>query len=285
MAGLTFTRSRQGVSLGRSGVAIGSLMAILIFAAHATVMGQTLGNPSFDTSPPLYPGGVNILVSSNASPSYSSGYTLNTWGAENGSIVSTGNAGQSNIGYPSAASILPLSNPKMLDLAGAGTGSYSQVWQTIEVSQFTPANQALIASGNSALTFGMYFNRPDFVPQGGVTPGNASVQVEFFSQNDLDTYSQENLVPSPPFYSSGASIPANTWTPIGVTTGLIPSNTAYILLAMDYNNASMTDANGVNYDGYVDDVSVSVPEPASMGTILLCGVGFLRIRKRKSLAE
>jgi hypothetical protein len=252
---------------------------------HATTMGQTLGNPSFDTSPPLYPGGVNILVSSNSSAPYSSGYTLNTWGAENGSIVPTGNAGQSNIGFPSAASILPLSSPDMLDLAGLGTGSYSQVWQTIEVSQFTPANQALIASGNAAVTFSMYFNRPAFVPQAGVTPGQAGVQVEFFSQNDLDTYSQENLVPSPPFYQNGASIPANTWTPISVTSGLVPSNTAYILVEMDFNNASMTDANGVDYDGYVDDVSVSVPEPASMGTILFCGVGFLRIRRRKSRAE
>ena len=237
-----------------------------------------LTNPGFEAGPgALFPGGVNILVSTNGSPSYTSGYTMGVWGAEDASAIGTSSL--ASVPPPGSQVINPNSGKFMMNMIGAGTGSYTQAWQLVDVTPYqTPINGGGVTADLSA-----FFNAPKFVTAtGAFDQPIAGITLQFYDSSYLAANQQLNVPGVPTAGANSQAIPPLTWTQIGISNVAVPPGTSYILAQVLFNNASLTDPNNTDYDGYVDDASLTlnnVPEPASFAA--LSGIGLALLSRRR----
>jgi hypothetical protein len=253
-----------------------SVIGLAVLPAAAV---NLLTNPGFESGPgSLFPGGINIIVSTNGSSPYTSGYTTGVWGAENGAVISS--SPFATVPPPTPQVIVPNSGKFMLDMVGASTGSFTQAWQLVDVS----ASLAAINTGSVTADMSAFFNAPFFVQSTGLgSQPDAAVFIQFFPASYLINNQQLN-VPGVPATGASQIIPTNTWTSVGITNIPVPIGTSYILAQVAFQNASLTNPNNIDYDGYVDDANLTlnnIPEPASIGLSVIPAIAALATRRRK----
>lgn len=210
-------------------------------SAYAIITPNLVTDPGFESNP-IYAPFTDIL----GPP-----YVQNQWGEEMSTIVTGPNAGVTPIGA------------RMLRMANSG-GAATQAFQLIDVSAYSAA----INLGTATVTGSAFYNAPTTIPAAGV-----GVSVSFFDSSNVALF--------PPFASGG--LPAldnntSTWEQRSVT-GLVPVNTAFMLMQVAYSNITIG-----NSPGFVDETSMTlrlVPEPTSiaLGGIALAGALFLRKRR------
>lgn len=260
--------------------------AIFLCAVALTVMpaeANLLNNPGFEGGPgALFPGGSNILVSSNVSAPYTSGYTTGVWGAENATAITTSTL--ASVPPPTPQVINPNSGSYMLDMSGFSTGTDTQAWQLIDVSAF----QSAINTGNVTLDFSAYFNAPFFVGSTGLANQPiALLGIQYYPASYLNTY-QRLDTPGVSATISSQVIATDTWTNESMNGLLVPTGTSYILAQVGFDNSSLTDPASVDYDGYVDNASLTlnnVPEPTSVGVLSAAGLCCLLRRRRNRMVN
>jgi len=175
------------------------------------------------------------------------------WGVENATIVNAENG------------VTPPEGVKMLRMVDDGLVT-TQGFQVMDVSSFAGP----IDSG--AATFGLsaFFNVDQFVPA-----AVSAVYVQFFSAANYA--SQIGLGTSSNLSLDGLD---TTWEAASVS-GAIPVNTRWILAQVAYSNASLIGSDGVVHPGYVDAADFRIiPEPASLGLLLLGAASMMWTRRR-----
>ncbi len=212
---------------------------LALFCAATTAQASLIVDPGFDT--PLS-GFITVLSDFNGQQG--------KWGAE-AATISTG-----------AGGVTPYDTTHMLSMTGSG-GTY-QTAQVTDVSSYA----ALISAGGAIVNLNAFFNTPV-----GVSSAGAGVIVTFLSGTDFNANQISTISHSLTLDGDG-----KTWENNSVT-GVIPTNTAWIVSQVTFNGASL----GAN-PGFVDGASLTiepVPEPATALFGIACvGVAALRRRRR-----
>ena len=225
-----------------SNTSIAHSTALLLTAVVATSLAPTasanlLSNPGFEIS--AFTSAANVLANF-------SGFQ-GVWGPEVGGITfATGG-------------VTPAAGVNMLEMNDDGA-SYTQAFQTVDVSSFS----TMINAGSATVNGSALFNTV-----GGYTGAFSAVNVSFFSGNSYGTLLGNSG-------SGTLNLDANplTWESASITS-LIPVGTTWMLFQVAYQNASIG-----NNPGFVDDTFMDiVPAP---GAIALLGFAGLCGRRRRN---
>jgi hypothetical protein len=213
---------------------------------------------------------VCITVSANANVLVNPGFETNSltsatnvltnfpgfqgvWGPEAGTIVTAENG------------VTPIQGVQMLRMVD--TGSYTQTFQITDVT----ASAGLIDSGGAVINAYAQFNVDK-----ALSAALGVISVSFFTTS---TYG--SLIGSSPIASLTLDTSPVSWQPISLSSA-IPVGTRWILTQVAYQDATLFGIDGQYHPGYVDaaDTTISqIPEPATIGMLVLGALGLWKKRK------
>jgi hypothetical protein len=220
------------------------VIALASQAKAAYPTGNLITNPGFETN------SLTSIFNVLGSP-----YSTGIWGDEASTITGT------------VGAVVPSGGTQMLSMTTDGNAD-TQTLQSVDVTAFSSD----INAGLLTASFNAKFNVDK-----DVTGGLAGIYLQFF--NSAHTYVGATNINSLLVLDSNPA----TWQQISLTNIPVPVGTSYLLPQVLYNNASMTDANGIDHAGYVDDSVLTlntVPEPASLGLCTFTALGMIRVRRR-----